>query len=266
MKRLAWITDPHLNFLDGKDAEAFYSALAETPADVFAVTGDIGEAPNVAMFLNALDDHLERPIYFVLGNHDFYRDGFDSVRKKITGLCTACPRLHWIPGAGVVPLTETACLVGHDGWADGRHGDYWKSDVQLNDWRLIENLAGLDRGELLAQLQRLGDEAALHFHKVLPEALARFEHVYVLTHVPPFPEGCTWQGRITTDNWLPHVCCKAVGNALTEAMKSRPDRRMTVLCGHTHQPADAMVLPNLHLVTGAAEYYNLQLQGVLVVN
>ena len=115
------------------------------------------------------------------------------------------------------------------------------------------------------QLQRLGDEAALHFRKVLPDALARFVHVYLLAHVPPFPEGCTWQGRITTDKWLPHVCCKAVGDVLAEAMKARPDRRMTVLCGHTHQPADAMVLPNLRVVTGAAEYYKPRLQGVLDV-
>ena len=126
MKRLAWITDPHLNFLDGKDAEAFYSALAETPADVFAVTGDIGEAPNVAMFLNALDDHLERPIYFVLGNHDFYRDGFDSVRKKITGLC------HGLPPAAL----DTGCWRGPadrdgvPGWPRRLGG--WEA------WRLLE--------------------------------------------------------------------------------------------------------------------------------
>ena len=206
----------------------------------------------MAIFLHALDDHLERPTYFVLGNHDFYRGSFGLVREKIAGLCAACPRLHWMPAAGVVPLTEKAGLIGHDGWADGRHGDYWKSDVQLNDWRLIDNLAGIDRSDLLVQLQSLGDEAALHFRKVLPDALARFEHVYVLTHVPPFPEGCTWKGGITTDNWLPHVCCKAVGDVLAEAMKARPHRRMTVLCGHTHQPADAMVLPNLRIITGAS--------------
>lgn len=265
MTRLAWITDPHLNFLDDEDVDAFCASLAETEADAFAITGDIGEAPDVPVYLNALGDHVERPVYFVLGNHDFYRGSFASVREKMPGLCEACPNLHWMPAAGVVPLTVKACLVGHDGWADGRHGDFHTSRVQLNDWEYIADFPPVGGRTRLAKLNALGDEAAAHFRVVLPDALARFEHVYVLTHVPPFPEGCTWQGKITNDEWLPHVCCKAVGDVLREAMAARPDRRMTVLCGHTHQPADAQVLPNLRVITGGAEYYKPRLQRVLDV-
>lgn len=72
-------------------------------------------------------------------------------------LCAACPRLHWMPAAGIVPLTDQSCIIGHDGWADGRHGDFWNSDVQMNDWRLIEELAGLDRATLLSKLHALGN-------------------------------------------------------------------------------------------------------------
>lgn len=265
MMRLAWITDPHLNFLDDEDADAFCASLAEVEADTFAITGDIGEAPDVAVYLNALGDHVGRPVYFVLGNHDFYRGSFAEVRGKIPGLCEACPNLHWMPAAGVVPLTEKACLVGHDGWADGRHGDAWGSNVELNDWALIGDFMGLDKARRIDKLNALGVEAAAHFRAVLPDALARFEHVVVLTHVPPFPEGCLWEGKVTNADWLPHVCCKAVGDVLREAMAASPDRRMTVLCGHTHQPADAQVLPNLRIVTGGAEYYKPRLQRVLDV-
>ena len=47
-------------------------------------------------------------------------------------------------------------------------------------------------------------------------------------------------------------------------MTSRPDRQMTVLCGHTHG-AEAQVLPNLRVLTGGAEYGEPKVQRVLEV-
>ena len=48
-------------------------------------------------------------------------------------------------------LTKDAALVGVDGWADGRLGDYARSTVMLNDYLLIENIAGLDKARRLQE-------------------------------------------------------------------------------------------------------------------
>jgi hypothetical protein len=176
--------------------------------------------------------------------------------------------LHYLPDSGVVPLTPEACLVGHDGWADGRLGDYAGSDVLLNDYGLIGEFGGFgeEKAERLARLNALGDEAAAHFRSVLPAALARFRHVVVLTHVPPFKAACWHEGQISDDNWLPHFTCKAVGDVLAGAMGAAPDRRMTVLCGHTHGAGEAQVLPNLRVLTGGAVYGRPVVQRVLEVS
>jgi len=263
---LAWLTDIHLNFLEPEDVDAFVHSLAELPADAFLITGDIGEAPDVALFLNHLDSALDRPIYFVLGNHDFYGGSFANVRTKVEAVCAACPNLHWMPKSGVVRLTDKTCLVGHDGWADGRFGNYADSDVVLNDIFLIEDLSGLGEKGRLAKLNALGDEAAVYLKGLLPSALANFEHVIALTHVPPFRETCWHQGKISDDNWLPHFSCRAVGEALAEAMQAHPDRQMTVLCGHTHGQGEAQLLPNLRVLTGGAVYGEPKVQRMLEVD
>jgi 3',5'-cyclic AMP phosphodiesterase CpdA len=263
--KLAWLTDIHLNFLHPEAVETFLRSVAEVPADAMLVSGDIGEADDVALHLDALDTALQKPVYFVLGNHDFYRGSIAGVRAKVSALGSACPNLHYLSTVGVLPLTAETGLVGHDGWADGRLGDYWGSDVELSDWGLITDFEGLDRRLRLVKLHALGDEAATHFRAVLPEALARFRHVLVLTHVPPFREACWYRGQVSSDAWLPHMTCKAVGDALAEAMMARPDRRMTVLCGHTHGAGEAQVLPNLRVLTGGAVYGRPVVQRVLEV-
>ena len=262
MKRIAWLTDVHLNFLRPAAREAFFESLPE--ADAFVITGDIGEAHDVCDHLRAFA--ARGPTYFVLGNHDFYKGSIDGVRADVRELCRDVPGLRWMPDAGVVPLTDSTCLVGHDGWGDGRLGDYTNSPVELNDWRLIGEFDWLGRRDRLAKLRALGDEAAGHFRAVLPDALARFEHVVVLTHVPPFREACWHEGKLSDDDWLPHFSCKAVGDALREAMIAAPGRRMTVLCGHTHGVGEADILPNLRVLTGGVVYGKPAVQRVIEVD
>jgi hypothetical protein len=124
----------------------------------------------------------------------------------------------------------------------------------LNDFFLIEELAGLRRTELLARLNTLGDEAAEHFRCVLPEALEEAEHVVVLTHVPPFLESAWHDGRYCDADWLPFFSCQAVGRVLAEFMGRHTTRKMTVLCGHTHGGGISQILPNLVTITGPAQY------------
>ncbi|MBW1848871.1 MAG: phosphoesterase, partial [Deltaproteobacteria bacterium] len=55
-------------------------------------------------------------------------------------------------------------------------------------------------------------------------------------------------------DWLPFFSCKAVGDVLSEVMQKHQDKRMTVLCGHTHGGGKSKILPNLVVLTGPAEY------------
>lgn len=183
--KLAWCTDIHLNFLEPDQLASFCSTIAAHEPDAIAITGDISEAPWLDDHLEALEKALDVPIYFVLGNHDYYRGSIKVVRDEMRALSKRSKHLRWLPAAGVIALGETA-LVGHDGWADARYGNFSTSRVMLNDYLHIDELAYLPRSARRARLNALGDEAASYLRGVLTEALARYEKVVVLTHVPPF--------------------------------------------------------------------------------
>jgi predicted phosphohydrolase len=263
--RVTWVTDIHLDFLSRQACETFFATIASHQPDAVFLTGDISVAPSLLGHLHAMGEALNRPIYFVLGNHDFYHGSIARVRHAVREGCRAHPLLRYLPDSGVIPLTASTALVGHDGWGDGRYGDYASSPVQLNDHLLIEELTGLSPRRLQRELMRLGDEAAGYLIKTLPQAFARFPHVIVLTHVPPFRESCWYEGEVSNDEWLPFFACQAVGDALREIMTSRPHCRLTVYCGHTHNSGTARVLPNLLVFTGAAEYGAPALSGVLEI-
>jgi 3',5'-cyclic AMP phosphodiesterase CpdA len=265
MKHLAWATDIHLNFLTSAEVESFCHRIKAAQPDALLLGGDIGEAADVMGYLEMLAARLTLPIYFVLGNHDFYGGSITRVRLAALNVMRDSEWLHYLSACDVVVLTEHTGLLGHDGWGDGRIGDYAGSSVVLNDYYYIAELAGLPRMLRLEKLNALGDEAAAHLQAVLPAALARFCSLVVLTHVPPFKEACWHEGRISDDDWLPHFTCQAVGDVLKETMQAHPNQRMTVLCGHTHGAGEAHILPNLLVKTGGARYGAPALQDMLLV-
>lgn len=250
----AWLTDIHLEFLKNSEAIRFVKGLAAPGRDGLFLTGDISTASKLEFHLRLFEDLFKGPVYFVLGNHDYYGGALEAVRKATAALCRRSDRLHWLPAAGIMQLSPETCVVGHDGWADGRYGDYANSGVMLNDYLEIQDFIQAGSAGRLALLNRLGDQAAAYLNTILPEALDRYNHVFVLTHVPPFKAACCHAGGASTDDWLPHFACRAVGDVLLKQMRAHPARKMTVLCGHTHTRSRVAVLPNLLIKTGGAKY------------
>ena len=269
MKRVAWLTDIHLNFLEHVDRRQFARSVADASPDAVLVGGDIGESPDVVEHLREMADIVRCPIYFVLGNHDFYRGSIAQTRREVSELAAGSDHLVYLTGADVVELSPTTALVGHDGWGDARLGDYYGSRVLLNDFLLIDELRlfnaerdDLDRPRLEPVLNALGDEAAGHFARVLPAAMESHRRVVALTHVPPFREAAWHQGKPSDDDWLPFFACKAVGDCFLEVMRDRPDRELLVLCGHTHGSGETQILENLRVLTGGARYREPAIQRV----
>jgi 3',5'-cyclic-AMP phosphodiesterase len=254
MKRVVWLTDIHLNFLPDDSVGQFLDVVAAERPDALLISGDIAESPTIGHYLGRIHDAVSCPIDFVLGNHDYYYGSISETRRRVMDFCARRPRLHFLTREGLLGLTEHVGVVGHDGWADGRLGDYERSLVVMNDFKLIEELQVRDKQARWEVLKALADEAAAHFRRVLPLAFETYREIVLVTHVPPFREACWHEGHISDDHWMPHFTCAVAGEVILECMAERPDKRLTVLCGHTHGGGETRPLANLHVITGGAEY------------
>lgn len=264
--KLAWLTDIHLNFLETEERIQFYNDIIKTKSNAVLITGDIAEAPSVSKILKEMADQIKIPIYFVLGNHDYYRGSISEVKTKMATLTKTNNQLYWLPALGSQILEEGVMLLGQDGWADGRLGDYANSPVRLNDSRLIEDLFHqkiLGQYPLLDKMQQLADADAKFLHDDLKYAISQHpKKIIVLTHVPPFKESCLYQGNMTDDNYLPYFSSKATGDVLTEMAKKHTAVDFLILCGHTHEASIYKPFDNLTVLVGKAEYYQPEVQKV----
>ncbi len=272
--KLAWMTDIHLNFVKPPTFRKLVRAIKAKTPEAVLISGDIGEAPSVCDYLADFATALDLPVYFVLGNHDFYGGSIARVRADVTHLASNTDNLTYLTAGEAIELTSQTGLVGHDGWADARLGDYENSGVILNDHLEISELRATGRTgraalrpkeELRVILQRLAAEAADHLDRQLRQALAKNRAVIAVTHVPPFLEACKYRGRVSDEYFLPHYSNKVTGDVMVEIMKANPDKQLTVLCGHTHSGGSVEILPNLTVFTGGAEYGEPKVQRVLSV-
>jgi len=236
--KVCWITDIHLNFLVQPARLQFYESIRNSSCEAVLITGDIAEAMSVTLYLQEMADDLQRPIYFVMGNHDYYGGQILDVRRQITDLCQAHKYLSWVTTPGGIKLTDDVVITGIDGWADGRYGDYHNSEIVLNDSRLIYDISSaavLGKDKLLKKMQELADadaaDLAANLEKISQQA---FKKVIILTHVPPFAEVCIYKDKATTADWLPFFSSKATGDVILKIAEQNQDKEYLVLSGHTH--------------------------------
>ena len=195
--KIVWLSDTHMAALKKEELDKLFALVKENKPDIVLIGGDICNGPH---FLSAyLEKIIACPFYFILGNHDFYYGSIEEVKKRAQLLAQKTVNGNYLTDLQVVHLAKNIALIGHDGWADGRAGDFMQSNILLNDYFCIQDLKNLSKKELLEKLNKLGDEAAAYFKKTLNEACASYKKVIILTHAPPFEEVCRYKEDLICD-------------------------------------------------------------------
>jgi Icc protein len=249
--KLSWLTDIHLNFLRAENILEFAREVESIATDAVVITGDIAEALSLVPCLRVFKQNYSKPIYFLLGNHDFYGGSFE-LRKGLHLL--EREGLHYLTTGSSVPLSEKWCLIGEDGWYDARSGSIERSRVVLSDFTYIKELLGLPPVDLKFKLHELALEATTRAEVKLRTALTTHSKVVLATHVPPFPGAAWHQGKPSDADWQPFMSSITMGKMLVDVMHEEPDKELLVLCGHTHSPGVLQVAANLRVLTGGARY------------
>jgi Icc protein len=253
--KLAWCSDLHLNFLYAKEQSRFLDSLRALRADALLITGDISSSPTLGAALDALA-MVGKPVYFVIGNHDYYCSDFASTDALVDRACQSSRRIIRLGRGEIISLSPGTVLIGHGGWADGKAGLGRASLAQLNDFGLIKDLK-IPKEELFDKLHQLGQDT------VLPRAAGQADHILVATHVPPFVEAARYGLGPCSAEFQPHFVNQAFGEALLEVARGCPRKKITVLCGHTHEAYEFQAAPNLLVRVAGADYDNPRVEAVL---
>lgn len=254
--RIGFATDIHLDAVGAQGVGAKYERIGRFVAegqDVLLVAGDISIGTKFPHQFEQFCRGAQIPVYFVLGNHDFWKAEESTVREN------AAKFPGYLDTAGVVELAPGLGLVGRTGWYDTLSGNPFTSPIQVDDWRLIPKLQGLwaERYLLSKHCKAWSEEEAEKARPVLIEAAQRFPNVIFVTHFPCFTAAC-WDdlGNLDTEErgWRPWSINTTMGHLIDEVVTAHPKTQFTVLHGHTHGGGRKQLRDNLTCISGWATY------------
>lgn len=250
-----WYSDTHLNFTFPWTKYSFVEKiLSEKPVGLI-LTGDIACGISLKSILTFLARKLDEiPIYFVLGNHDYYGTSFEYVKNTVKSLYIKYKNLIYLENNDIIELNSNAGMIGADGWYDARLGNPIYTIYNF-DWIMIDDFRNLKNHQLQLELCRqLADNSASRIKSLLEKALEKYQTIYILNHVPAWPEATRGLGSITEEFWLPYNVNSAMGKVIEETMKDRGNQNVVVLAGHTHIPTLLNVSHNIECIVQGGKY------------
>lgn len=248
MTRYAWCTDLHFDHVPTDRAIQFVNSVAQEQIDGVIITGDIATATTVVQNLAIFEAALQRPIYVVLGNHDFWGSSIAKVRESLTSLASLSSFIRYLPALPYVAIGNQTMLVGHDGWYDALYGDPHASNFALNDWTYTSDFVGQSKSSIIAISRSMAHEATKSVMQSIKQAARYGKHIVVATHVPITP------GRDMSDPGVPWFSSKMMGDMLRDAAVAYPGIQFTVLCGHSHEAREFDLAKNVRVRVGPAKY------------
>ncbi len=253
-KELVWLSDLHADSLRS-DLVVDLEVLGRESPEGILITGDISNADRLDDHLTALAT-LRCPIFFILGNHDYWNGSFAGVAALVRSACSKKTNLVFLDQSELVQLGGGTVLIGGQGWGDGQAGLGEQSPVTSRDRQLIQEFADKPRDRYFKMLREMGRASAFGFSKMAVLALEDSQHLILATHVPPFAASAL---RKPQD--LPYYVNMALGEEIVRIALQFPGKRISVYCGHTHRKCVYRPLPNVTVHVAEATSGIFQIAG-----
>jgi len=276
--RLAWATDIHLDMAGDVLEKLKKLSFDSTDCDSLLLSGDISVASTIVPHLSMIEEVIQKPIYFVLGNHDYYGSNIGVVRRNVINHCNSSEYLRYMSSVPFIKLDEGKYLIGHDGWYDTQNGNPYNDSILMNDWIKISdfNVAlrssfggrTLNKKVIVGLSKQLAQQAVNHVANSIKAVVKYSQHIIVMTHVPPFKESFNASEKysmLPSSDILPWYTSRVMGDMLINAAKAYPHIQFTVLSGHTHSHYDDDLLNNLNVKVGKAIYGNPQVATTMYI-
>jgi hypothetical protein len=272
--KFLWLTDIHLDHCEHQTKLEFYDKLGESDAEAIVISGDIADGQAASKYLHEISMCTPALIYWVLGNHDCFGLSLGEA-EELSRSMGGNGSLRYLGGElRPVSLGHRTALIGINGWANGRADDFFRNpwglqfaDIEwINDFRAFQQSDGdeaMRRSHTL--MTELGTKSARRAEILVEQAFKKNNHVILVTHAPPFPRCCLFQNKLQAFNVTPLYCNSALGDRLGGLMLKHKDKKMTVLCGHTHSGWREKILPNLTCYVGHARYEHPTIQETFIV-
>jgi Icc-related predicted phosphoesterase len=272
--KLLWITDSHFDFVPGKAGMLGKYMAADYPdTDGLLITGDISNGNYGKRDLKDISVALGKPVYFINGNHDYYHSSFertdkrsrDAVKEVAEHVKTTPSNasLHFLDD-GFVKIDDNTVIAGNSNWYDCRHGNVFGTPVDLTDFQVNKDLRQYAfREQKIDASKAYADKKASQMFEMLSSIPDDISRIILLLHVPPYPQAAWHQGQPSNSDWQPWMVSKVSGEKLLDFREQFPDKKLLVLCGHTHSSGYFKVDDNLEIYTGKAVYGSPKECGIL---
>lgn len=253
--KFLWFTDTHLNRVSPIKKLLFIKhIIKENPQGIF-LTGDISCGAFLYYDLYLLATFIKCPIYFVLGNHDYWYSNFKSIEKDVTKLCKKFKNLIWLSKSDPILLNKDVAIIGDEGWYDGYNGNNQLLKFTFDQY-LIKDFQSLSFDERLVSWRNLAKESNIRLEEKLQKAIdLNCKTIYLLTHCPPWKEATRDEGTILEKFWLPYNTNIQLGIMIEKIMKKKLTFKTIILCGHIHQDVTIHVSSNIECKVNTNKFF-----------
>ena len=254
--KIAFCSDLHLDHAEKPIKVALAKQIKNSDCDIVVVAGDIAQINHLENELAYFTRRCEKICYIVAGNHEYYTSSMYDTDLLMQSLNSRYKYIKYLPSIGIQELTKDTCLIGWNSMYDCLYGRFsgGRYTFELADFTYIDELKHLTRNQIQGFVVSLGNMLAKHIREVLTTAFSKYKNVIAVTHVPPFPEVCLFNGGPSEIEALPFFCNKQMGDVLLDIMGEYKDNNLTLLAGHTHSYAEKQVYDNFKVIVASARY------------